>query len=772
MSVRAPPAGTRLRLALQAGRARELERLAVRMAIGCAAGKRNFDQIGDGQSTDLETDLDGCAAPSGEDTDLGESLAEAAPSAGSAAVPPPLFAALCRCLEALEWGPGLKRGGSPPTPAVRTLILRRFFELHVPVDLKEQDRLLILLLPSEDRRRHYLSQAKIAAAVARLRMVDAEEAQSLASAESRGLDFGETLRRLVRQQAPLNPLTTADVDSYLTRHADGDKGALEDALSKVGPLEAKWLARLFLRNLKIGAESWVNTDPRKLTLVKLVMEAYSHGMFDFYLHRGDMQVAARMAKLARARRLRNEQPVYGLPNGDTGACFLDPSLVLGTYVAVQNATPVERLDEFERRLGQTTMLSVAQKHDGERLQLHVFRCEKPDVDPTKERPLFRRGGFEYVIFSRGGNNSTFRRALALPPIAAALGRQRLPYEALWEPHRAALQAAATQPRPLQVESAILDAEIVVYDQERGKVEEFGFVQSMAPSPASKESVRTKSKNLMVLFFDVLQCNDRDLVKEGSPLREREALLRQMLAPVPGFVEIVQTEHVAADDKPSMERMLAEVVRAKQEGLVVKKLDAPYVPNGREHWFKLKPAAICGLGDTLTVGLVGVRLDHGVNEGKIASFALGAVVNINAVLGGEEPRWAWLFSTPIVPPALRGPLTELCSQTMQEGSDADWLQGAPTRPSDQLHKVAKDPRTGILAVEVSGQSFVRASGSFGGSGQSRYELRFPKITSLHSATPGDALARVVGLLAYQAAGRKAAEDCVSREWVARVLRAAR
>ena len=36
-----------------------------------------------------------------------------------------------------------------------------------------------------------------------------------------------------------------------------------------GRQEAKWLARLFLRDLKIGAESWVNTDPRKLTLVKL-----------------------------------------------------------------------------------------------------------------------------------------------------------------------------------------------------------------------------------------------------------------------------------------------------------------------------------------------------------------------------------------------------------------------------------------------------------------------------------------------------------------------
>ena len=41
--------------------------------------------------------------------------------------------------------------------------------------------------------------------------------------------------------------------------------------------------------------------------------------------------------------------------------------------------------------------------------------------PTASAPRYRRDGVEYRIFSRGGNNSTFRRALALPALAAALG---------------------------------------------------------------------------------------------------------------------------------------------------------------------------------------------------------------------------------------------------------------------------------------------------------------------------------------------------------------
>ena len=73
-------------------------------------------------------------------------------------------------------------------------------------------------------------------------------------------------------------------------------------LGRCSALEAKWLTRLFLRDLKIGAESWVNTDPRKLTLVKLVLNAYSDGLFDFYTHRGDVRVAVRAAQaVARER---------------------------------------------------------------------------------------------------------------------------------------------------------------------------------------------------------------------------------------------------------------------------------------------------------------------------------------------------------------------------------------------------------------------------------------------------------------------------------------
>ena len=88
-----------------------------------------------------------------------------------------------------------------------------------------------------------------------------------------------------------------------------------------------------------------------------------------------------------------------------------------------------------------------------------------------------------------------------------------------------------------------------------------------------------------------------------------------------LVEVVPTEHVRADDEDALLASLAQVVRSKQEGLVIKALDSAYLPNGRASWFKLKPAAIPGVGDTLTLGLVGLRIGSGVNTDKVTAYAL-------------------------------------------------------------------------------------------------------------------------------------------------------
>ena len=107
----------------------------------------------------------------------------------------PQFSALCRCLEALEWGP--KKGGPLPSPDLRTAILRRFFALHLPSARASHAHILMLLLPTEDARRYNLGQTRLAAAVARALGLPTALKEQLAYADCRGEDFGEALRGLV-----------------------------------------------------------------------------------------------------------------------------------------------------------------------------------------------------------------------------------------------------------------------------------------------------------------------------------------------------------------------------------------------------------------------------------------------------------------------------------------------------------------------------------------------------------------------------------------------
>ena len=67
---------------------------------------------------------------------------------------------------------------------------------------------------------------------------------------------------------------------------------------------------------------------------------------------------------------------------------------------------------------------------------------------------------------------------------------------------------------------------------------------------------------------------------------------------------------------------------------------------------------------------------------------------------------------------------------------------------------RDPKTSVLALEVTGQSFVYANAMFASSSVSKYELRFPKIVGMRGPTPGADMERIAGLRAYQELGEAA------------------
>jgi ATP-dependent DNA ligase len=79
-------------------------------------------------------------------------------------------------------------------------------------------------------------------------------------------------------------------------------------------------------------------------------------------------------------------------------------------------------------------------------------------------------------------------------------------------------------------------------------------------------------------FDILEAGGEDV--RDSPLSERRRLLREHVEPTPGLQII---EHVETHG----DALFRAIVEHDQEGIVAKRVDAPYRSNRQSTWIKIK-----------------------------------------------------------------------------------------------------------------------------------------------------------------------------------------
>jgi DNA ligase 1 len=122
--------------------------------------------------------------------------------------------------------------------------------------------------------------------------------------------------------------------------------------------------------------------------------------------------------------------------------------------------------------------------------------------------------------------------------------------------------------------------------------------------AHRETIELKLR-----IFDVLHLDGRTLM--DSPYQERFAALEKLL-PQELLVErkvVTSTEEISS--------FLNQALDAGHEGLMAKRLDAPYAAGKRgKNWLKLKPA------DTLDVVLLAAEWGHGRRTGTLSNYWLG------------------------------------------------------------------------------------------------------------------------------------------------------
>ncbi len=98
---------------------------------------------------------------------------------------------------------------------------------------------------------------------------------------------------------------------------------------------------------------------------------------------------------------------------------------------------------------------------------------------------------------------------------------------------------------------------------------------------------------------------------ASPYQERFAMLQRLVAPK----LLVERRVVASGEE--IASFLKQAMDAGQEGVMAKRLDAPYTAGKRgKNWLKIKPA------DTLDVVLLAAEWGHGRRRGTLSNYWLG------------------------------------------------------------------------------------------------------------------------------------------------------
>ena len=169
----------------------------------------------------------------------------------------------------------------------------------------------------------------------------------------------------------------------------------------------------------------------------------------------------------------------------------------------------------------------------------------------------------------------------------------------------------------QLNSFILDCEMVAYDKKNDKILPF---QQLTTRSRKNVDLATITIHVCMFCFDILLLNDEILI--NKTLRERRKYLYST------FTEsqyIQFAKHLDSGDAQEMENFMTESVSSGCEGLIVKAIDknSEYMPGQRNfNWLKLKKDYLdTSLGDSIDLVIIGAQYGKGKRKGLYGSFLL-------------------------------------------------------------------------------------------------------------------------------------------------------
>ena len=228
----------------------------------------------------------------------------------------------------------------------------------------------------------------------------------------------------------------------------------------------------------------------------------------------------------------------------------------------------ERLTSAEEIIEKINRCAVEVKYDGFRLQVH-------------------KQADEVNLFSRNLERTT----PMFPEIVEATKRQIVAREAIFE------------------------GEAIAHDESTGELYPFQITMQRK----RKYDIDKIAKELPLKFFafDLLFADGRDYT--DRPYIERREKLKDLILP---DTWIVLSEAIMTEKPKEMSQFFDQAVGRGLEGIIAKRLDAPYTAGARNfNWIKLKRSYKGELTDSLDVCIVGFYF----GKGQRAQFGLGAVL---------------------------------------------------------------------------------------------------------------------------------------------------
>lgn len=165
------------------------------------------------------------------------------------------------------------------------------------------------------------------------------------------------------------------------------------------------------------------------------------------------------------------------------------------------------------------------------------------------------------------------------------------------------------------DSYILDSEAVGFNPKTKKYLPF---QNISQRIRRKYNIEQMSKDfpVEVNVFDIIYYNGKSLIKED--FKDRRALLEKIIKPMK--FKIVLAKNVITKSIKEIEKFYKESLKAGNEGIMLKKLDAPYKPGARVGYMvKLKPTM-----ETLDLVIVGAEWGEGKRANWLSSFTLACM----------------------------------------------------------------------------------------------------------------------------------------------------